>query len=91
MFACTNLGILLQDGIGGPRELKEAHDLQRRACEAGRPMGCSNWGTMFLDGLFVARDFARAFQIFDVIARRENNVAPGEAWKGGMKCTDSGF
>jgi TPR repeat protein len=57
---CYNLGVLLENGDGIPKDLAKARPLYEKACKAGKPDACNNLGHLLDDGLGGPKDKAAA-------------------------------
>ncbi|MCC6216456.1 MAG: cation:proton antiporter [Polyangiaceae bacterium] len=68
---CNDLGVMLLDGDGVPRDPARAVVLFRNACELGLPMACANLGHALEHGLGGAVDVAGAAQIYERACRAE--------------------
>jgi TPR repeat protein len=62
--ACNELGKMVRDAKGGPRDPKRATALFGIACEGGIMSACTDQGVMFYDGLGVTADPGRAVALF---------------------------
>jgi len=59
--ACSQLGLMYQDGLGVPKDPARALALYKEACDARVPRACSRAGSMYSTGLGTARDMGQAF------------------------------
>ena len=57
--ACTNLGLMYQDGFGVKPNYKKAFELYSIACDGGTTTACSNIGFMYAHGHGVQRDIVK--------------------------------
>jgi TPR repeat protein len=62
--ACSDLGLLFEQGNGVGEDGARATALFTRACDAGSPLGCANLGLLFEGGLGVAKDEAHAAALY---------------------------
>jgi len=64
--ACTNLGILLENGTGGViRDYKYAAKMYHKGCDGGDINGCYNLASSYYRGRGVIRDLRLASAIYD--------------------------
>jgi hypothetical protein len=63
--ACTNLGMMYENGNGVEKSPDRAADLFKRSCEAGGSGGCLNLGLLYLNGEGVPKDPNRAAELFN--------------------------
>lgn len=64
MGACTDLGIIYEDGTGVPVDLVHGTQLYQKACDGNYARGCANLGLAFYNGLGVAMNRERAADFF---------------------------
>lgn len=79
--ACTDLGVLYDDGDGVPKDPMHAVQLYTRACEGNFARGCANLGLSYYYGEGVAQNRARAIELF-------NQACNGGSGRG---CTNLGY
>ncbi len=58
--ACTTLGYMHENGLGGPQDQGKARALYQTACDGGYMRGCSNLGVMHQNGLGGPQDQGKA-------------------------------
>lgn len=63
-----NLGVLYQQGLGVPRDMKEAIKWYRSAADLGHPEARYNLGIAYIEGVGVPYDPARAASYFEMAA-----------------------
>jgi len=75
VLAPVGLAILLQAGLGGPRDLPLARQLYEKAAAAGVPVAMRSLAVMYESGAGGARDPAQARRWFEQAARGLEQVA----------------
>jgi len=73
--AMTWMGQLVNNGLGGDYDPDAAAQWDRRAAEAGDPVGRFNYGLALIRGHGVARDMARGRALIDHAARDGLDIA----------------
>ena len=74
--ALANMGILLRDGVGTPKDLKAGIDALRRAHEAGDPFGTVGLGHSYLTGTGVPQSYTKAYELLSSVS---DSIAGPEA------------
>ena len=82
-LACTNLGWMIQNGLGARVDVDAARRLFQRGCDGsactGRNnLGCVNVGRLDRDGIGVKADHPRALQIFRDVCGRTPRAGDAE-------------
>lgn len=62
--ACSNLGIMHEDGLATKRDISRANALYEKACSGGNAAGCTLLGISFEKGNGVKRDQNRAMELY---------------------------
>ncbi len=70
--AMCRLGLLSEEGLGGPRNYAVARDWYQKAIAAGDPYAPTCLGRMYIDGVGVDLDEAEALKFFKIAADRGN-------------------
>jgi hypothetical protein len=65
MGGCSNLGILFQNGQGGPQDYAQARALYQKACLGGNTAGCIGLGILYQNGQGGAQDYVLARALYD--------------------------
>lgn len=74
--ALANVGIMLRDGVGTPKNLKAGIDALRRAHEAGDPFATVGLGHSYLTGTGVPQSYTKAYEL---LASASESIAGPEA------------
>lgn len=87
--ACHQLGMMVRDARGGPRDPKRAVELLGTACEGGILQACADVGVLYYDGVGTKPDPARAVVLFNPACQAEQPIALacarlGRAWADGL-------
>ena len=64
-MACADLGVSLEQGLGGPKDIDGAYAIYKKACDNGEPVGCSWLGTLYTKGLGVEQNIAKAMRLYE--------------------------
>jgi TPR repeat protein len=63
-MGCSNLGMYMRDGTGGPKDMPKAIELSRKACDDGEGPACERLAEMYDEGNGVMRDQIVARKIY---------------------------
>jgi TPR repeat protein len=62
---CTNYGYIHASGIGVPKSQERAAEFYKKACDAKRPVGCSNLGILYANGqIGKGADYKKAAELY---------------------------
>lgn len=63
-IACVDLGVSLEQGIGGSKDVDGAYAIYKKACDNGEPAGCTWLGTLYTKGLGVQQNIDKAARLY---------------------------
>jgi hypothetical protein len=75
LAAMRNLGMMLRNGQGAPKDPKKAEEIYLRAAEAGLPTAQADLADMYLKGELGPPDLARALPLLEAAAAGNHPVA----------------
>jgi len=78
---CSNLGLMLVNGYGGPRDLPAAVKLWEKSCADADPLGCNMLGEAYNRGEGVTKDEAKAVTLWTKACEGGDDGACGRAGK----------
>ena len=81
------MGLMFDEGIGGPKDLTQARFFYKKACKANIPRACNNLGDMWAKGIGGERSIEKAKWYFKLSCNKNGkkgcaNLAVLAKWEG---------